>query len=392
MQYAQLVIMAAEAVAVIAGARARASAERDQTKAAEITKQIATNHKVAAALWDPVLADQERNSLDVAQTLTAWAAAQAWKETDRAAARASTLAEDRLRDLRPAAMMRYGDLRSQGLDAVTAIRKVVPLLETDPRIGDPSLRAGALAASAASTELEDPDGLDATRAADLDAGRLSGTAGTRVLAEELDAERAGHEPPHGLAGYELAYGVTDRRANDPHLGSDGRAVDDLHEGLATSTTAQEPVGTNPWAGSSSGFDALGPVDVEAVTALLVSESALLTEIETHRTAAAQQERLAATERTTVRELAATHDDLQTPLVDEHTQALSATDRHLSVVTDASVHVAFDRSAKQALTASFPPAVTEVPASVVASVTNAPVTAAQAASVTKQAPKPMFVRS
>src|SRR5438132_451754 len=109
-QYAQILVMAAEALAVISAARARAAAERDQHQADAIATDLAVNHKVAADLWQPVLADHKRDKLDVAQTLTAWSAAQAWRERSPYAERASDLAEDRLRDLRPAAMMRYDDL------------------------------------------------------------------------------------------------------------------------------------------------------------------------------------------------------------------------------------------------------------------------------------------
>lgn len=281
-------------------------------------------------------------------------------------------------------------MRYQGLDPdpVTAMRQVVPLLDTEPRIGEPGRRAGVLTAAPTSTELEDLDDLNDARAANLDAGRLPHSAATRVLEAELAAERDGDEPLHGLSGYELTYDVNDRMADGPHQGWDDRAGDELHEELTASAAAHEPVGTNPWAEAPAAFDALRPVDVEAATALLVSETALLTEIAVHRTAAAQQEQLAATEQTTVRDLAATPDDLRTPLVDEHVQALSASDRHLSVVTDASAPVAFERTAEQAVTTSFPIPVTEVPPAAVVAAANGAAALTEHPVATKQAATPL----
>ena len=301
------------------------------------------------------------------------------------------MAEERLHDLRPAAMMRYDDLRSQGLDPVTAMRQVVPLLETDPRIGEPGLRAGALAATSTSTKLDDLNDFKDARAADLDAGRLPDDAATRVLRNALDEERDVYEPPRGLKGCERTHSVADRMADSPYLGWDDRDTDQLHEDLAASNTELEPAIANPRPDAPFRFNALRPVDVVAA-ALLVSDSALLTDIEAHRTAAAQHGHLAAPEQITARDLAATPEDRRTPIVDEHAQALSATDSHLSAVTDASARATFERTAEQALTASFPTPVTEVPAAAVAAAANAPVAVAQASGVTTAAPRPTLVRS
>src|SRR4051794_8757927 len=106
-QLAQIVIMAAEAAVVIGAARTRAAAERDEQAARAISTELAANQKAASDLWAPVLADHRRGQLDVAQTLAAWSAAQAWRSTDSAADRASDAAEERLHELRPSAMMRY---------------------------------------------------------------------------------------------------------------------------------------------------------------------------------------------------------------------------------------------------------------------------------------------
>lgn len=377
-QYVQLVVMAAEALAVIAGARARQSAERDEAKAADIAGQLAVNHKAAQGLWEPVLADHKRGKLDVAQTLTAWSATQAWRESDPAAKRASSLAEDRLRETRPAAMMRYDELRSQGLDPVAAMRQVVPLLETNPRIGEPGVRAGALAASVVDAQ---------------DVGRLPDTQATRVLAAELNAERDGHEPAYSLSGYELTYGVDDRMADGPHRGWDGRDLDEPHEDVA-STTTSSTMPDNPWLEAPTRLAAMQPTDLDlaaATTALLVGESALLTEMKAHRTAAAQQERLASVEQLTVRELTATADDRATKLVDEHADALAATGRHLTVVGGAGAHATYERTATQALAASFPSTMTETPLTVVATAAQQPTATVATRATRSETAKPTLVR-
>ena len=420
-QYVQLLAMAAEALAVIAGARARAAAERDQAKADSINDQLLVNHKVAADLWQPVLADHKRDKLDVAQTLTAWSAAQAWRETDPDADRASNLAEERLHDLRPSAMTRYDDLRNEGLDPVTAMRQVVPLLENNARVGEAAPLRAALSQTDTAAHVEDSSRTVQTNAEDqtlyaepepelrgevdriiaryaietdadrqdsliyqfdnvmrtnfghdwadrddqpaantlqrdwmtatlgrdrpeaLDDGRMPDTAQTRDLADELNEEHDGYEPPYGLSGYELKYGVQDRMADWPHRGFD-----------------DDP--TMPTVSSEA--------TVLDATTVLTIETVLLAEMEAHRDAAAHATSTAETQAHTADELAAVPDDLRTPRIDEHAEAVTQAQPHVAAGEAAATTATFERSAEHAIAASYPQALTDISAVSAAAGANA----------------------
>ncbi|MDX6256634.1 MAG: hypothetical protein QOJ11_2968 [Frankiales bacterium] len=293
------------------------------------------------------MADHKRDKLDVAQTLTAWAAAQAWRETDPDAERASDLAEDRLHDLRPAAITRYDDLRAEGFDPVTAMRQVVPLLETNPRVGKAAPVRAALSQ-------------DSNRDLGLDEGRMPDTGQSRDLANELNTEYAGYEPPYRLSGYELKYGVEDRMAPWPHRGFDDDPT--MPEATPASTVVD-------------------PMTVIAV------ETVLLAEMEAHHDAAARATNTAAAENHLAEQLSATPDDLRSPRVDGHVEAVTQAQPHLVAVEAAGTTATFERNAEQAIASSYPRALTDVGAVAATAARTAPVDLT-ATLATKQAAKPV----
>ena len=129
--YVSIAAMAAEALAQVAASRARERAATDQQAAAASRAQRHAAHGQARLAWAPVLAPKTRSQASAAQTGAAWAHAQAW-HADPEAARAATLAEQRLRELRPDAMERYDRLRQGGADPVDAMRRVAPLFDQPP--------------------------------------------------------------------------------------------------------------------------------------------------------------------------------------------------------------------------------------------------------------------
>ena len=91
-------------------------------------------------MLDPKL--RERSSVTDAGRV--WASAQAWRP-DPEAERASGLAEDRLRELRPDVMDHYDRLRSEGVEQVVAMRRVAPYFDSPPpRTGEPGPDRAAL--------------------------------------------------------------------------------------------------------------------------------------------------------------------------------------------------------------------------------------------------------
>jgi len=143
--YVSIAAMAAEALAQVAASRARERAATDQQAAAAARAQRHAAHGQARLAWATVLDPKTRFQASAAQTGTAWAHAQAW-HPDPEAARAATLAEQRLRELRPDAMKRYDRLRQGGADPVDAMRRVAPLFDQPPaRPGEPAPDRAALA-------------------------------------------------------------------------------------------------------------------------------------------------------------------------------------------------------------------------------------------------------
>ncbi len=129
--YVSIAAMAAEALAQVAGSRARERAATDQQAAAASRAQRHAAHGQARLTWATVLDPTTRFQASAAQTGAAWAHAQAW-HPDPEAARAAALAEQRLRELRPDAMDRYDRLRQGGADPVDAMRRVAPLFDQPP--------------------------------------------------------------------------------------------------------------------------------------------------------------------------------------------------------------------------------------------------------------------
>jgi hypothetical protein len=269
------------------------------------------------------------------------------------------------------------------------MRQVVPLLETNARIGETSPVTALLTAAAAISTSPLLDGQH-----DLDAGRLPNSAATRVLADELHAERDGYEPPYGLSGYELNYGVPDRMADGPHHGWDGRDVGDLHEELIAPTGASTTDIGDPWSQAPSATEtaantpaAAALVDAGDAAALLLAESALLSQIEQHRQMASRESRVAGGEQSIAATLASTPDDPATRHVDEHHESVNAPQPHLALVDDAGAHAQVERSPAQALAASYPTAVTDVTATAAAAAASVP-----GSTSTKQTVNPQVVRS
>ncbi len=143
--YVSIAAMAAEALAQVAASRARERAATDQQAAAASRAQRHAAHGQARLAWAPVLDPKTRFQASAAQTGAAWAHAQAW-HPDPEAAQAATLAEQRLRELRPDAMERYDRLRQGGADPVEAMRRVAPLFDQPPaRPGETAPDRAALA-------------------------------------------------------------------------------------------------------------------------------------------------------------------------------------------------------------------------------------------------------
>ncbi len=316
-QYVTLAVMAAEAVAVIATAKARATGSNDEKITAALNTELDTSRAVAAALWAPALDDEQRGRMDASQALAAWAATQAWRP-EAEAETASNAAEERLRELRPAAMDRYDAYRTEGMDPVQAMRNVVPLLERDVRVGEPATRMGAL------------------------------------TTEE----------------------VATARHTGPVVGNE-----DL------------PAPTRPGEASSDSASA-GPVNTNSIitaadtAALLLTESALLTEIEAHHPVV-PREKAAANEALAAGENAATVDDSATRGVHEHQDGHADGVRdswpRLAVAVSAEGHVASGRSAVAALTASYPVALSDVSAVAVIQAKPATTGLASATSLGAQLP-------
>ncbi|NHC16212.1 hypothetical protein G9H71_20715, partial [Motilibacter sp. E257] len=144
-QLVSVVAMAAETAAQVAARRAALKAERDQAEANAIRADLEARRGAAQAAWAPLLDPAGYGGTTVLDAGRAWAAAQAWSP-DPEAERATTLAEDRLRELRPDVMERYDRLRAQGTHPVDAMTRVAPYFDAPPvRVADPVTRPAGLA-------------------------------------------------------------------------------------------------------------------------------------------------------------------------------------------------------------------------------------------------------
>ena len=128
-QFLQIAVMAAEGVAVLAAARAEARAARTEADAERLVSSIETTRGAAEPLWQSALDPARQGQLTDKQALTAWAAAQPWRDIDPAAAKASRASLDRLRTLNPAAADVLDALRSSEAPPVQATSPVVSPLD-----------------------------------------------------------------------------------------------------------------------------------------------------------------------------------------------------------------------------------------------------------------------
>ena len=131
--FAGAAYMAVEGVTHVRELRARQRAEHDERAAAAARAQMKAALGRARATWSIILEPHTREAATLKQTGEAWAAAQPWRADTPDAQRASDLAEDRLRVLRPVAMDRYDRLRAEGHNPVDAMWQVTPLMDRPPR-------------------------------------------------------------------------------------------------------------------------------------------------------------------------------------------------------------------------------------------------------------------
>ena len=129
--YVSVAAMAAEAIAQVAALRARERAADDEQAARALRAEHLAAYGQARLGWTQVLDPRLREQAGVVDAGTAWARAQAWRP-DPEAERATELAEQRLRELRPEVMERYDRLRAEGSDPVEAMRRVASLFDQPP--------------------------------------------------------------------------------------------------------------------------------------------------------------------------------------------------------------------------------------------------------------------
>ena len=142
--YMSVAAMAAEAIAQVAAARARERAVQDERTASAMRAERHAAYAHARLGWAPMLDPKMRERTGVVDAGVVWARAQAWRP-DPEAERATSLAEERLRELRPDVMERYDRLRTEGAEPVDAMRRVAPLFDAPPaRTGEPGADRAAL--------------------------------------------------------------------------------------------------------------------------------------------------------------------------------------------------------------------------------------------------------
>jgi hypothetical protein len=144
-QYVSLATLAAETLAQVRQQRAAALAATDTRVAAALRAQHSSARTAARLQWQPVLDPQRPQSgppVSLADAGVAWAAAQAWRESDPEAQLASDRALQKMRELRPDVMGRYDRLTGDGLDPIEAMRRVAPFFDRPPaREGHQAVRS-----------------------------------------------------------------------------------------------------------------------------------------------------------------------------------------------------------------------------------------------------------
>src|SRR5664280_410524 len=192
--YLSLATVAAEAIAQLAAARARERAVTDERTAVALRAQRQAAYSQARLGWAPILDPKLRERTGVLDAGLVWAKAQAWRP-DPAAERASDLAEDRLRDLRPDVMKRYDRLRAEGTDPVEAMRRVAPGFDAPPMwTGQPGPARAALTEQDATRR---PGDAEITRYRGETATAQPDTA-QRVPAARTPPELAGRDQPKAI--------------------------------------------------------------------------------------------------------------------------------------------------------------------------------------------------
>lgn len=158
-QYVSLATMAAEAIAQVRQQRTAAAATTD-ARAAALRAERGAALGAARAQWAPVLDPRLREQTSVTDAGLAWAATQAWKDSDPEAGIASTRAEERLRVLRPDVMSRYDRLTTDGVETVEAMRRVAPFLDRPPARPGEHVHRAAVAARPGDRQDASDAGLD----------------------------------------------------------------------------------------------------------------------------------------------------------------------------------------------------------------------------------------
>ena len=211
--YVSVVAMAAEAIAQVAALRARERAAADERAARALRAEHHAAYGQARLGWAQVLDPRLREQAGVVDAGTVWARAQAWRP-DPEAERATELAEQRLRELRPEVMQRYDRLRAEGSEAVEAMRRVAPLFDQPPaRTGQAAPARSALA--------------------EADTARRAADAGLAVYR----GEGAGVDDP-ATAGVDQSTQAAGQAS--PHAGEDAKAAGGLRGTAPRSTAARTP--------------------------------------------------------------------------------------------------------------------------------------------------------
>ena len=131
MTWASLAAAAAEAFAQLAAMRAAERADRDRARAQILRADRHARYARDQLGWQPMLDPNRHPASSVKEAGLAWASAQGWRG-DPAADQAASLAEARLRQLRPDVMRLWDLHRAGGMDPVAAMRRVAPLMDRPP--------------------------------------------------------------------------------------------------------------------------------------------------------------------------------------------------------------------------------------------------------------------
>jgi len=206
---------------VVASVRARQAARTAAAMAADQAAAAAARAQWGHALHPDWLADAS-----LADVTGAWGAALPYAQADPDAARALAGAEDRLRQLHPAAMRSYGKLVAGGMSPVEAMQRTVPDFlrpaGTPPASPVPGAAAGrrVLAIIARLDADAAAHGHGPLTPAEVEAalmGRIN--ASPEMIRQVIAGRAAGHDlvpPPPGPAGPPSAAATGLAAADWPH--------------------------------------------------------------------------------------------------------------------------------------------------------------------------------